>query len=1080
MSNQLVKKDYSEGYRKVFPKTFIDAIKDRKSGLSLTEILQGFNMYFLSYNGNKAETRNQVPPLLRKEGLWITYVLYDHTVVSEWYGNSKTDDNSWGSDENWRIASSALVGDISISADGYWVINGIKTASKAQGERGTTPLLRIYDNKLQVSYTDGKTYNYIDDNSVFTQYRTYNNKIQVSRDLGKTWEDASEELAYKFKIEENKLKMSKDLGHSWETISDYIAAQFRWAQEGTSNNIGKIQISRDEGKTWSNLTNSFSNNLHISRYIGANESLPTTGVAEGTIYMKGPYYDENDVNNDYPIYRMWVYAWKGDTLAWQDNGEFQSVVAGVVQERGDSELNIMSQAAVTRELTELESELDGDDGNDYIYVKGYGETDKKYTLILSGVNQIPAYQIIAETDIAYTGSSSSSFIALNFKSADGSIQPANSISGTVGQVIPKGTVILRGSVTPLPLTTEVYIGNRYSGTLKVVLNTREAVKGLKTRVAELESNSATNEGLSALRQDLINVDASIRNALNNEVQKLSDEIDGVESKFEDKDSSEVYIVPGAGTEGKSFTKILTNVTELTAFDIIAETDIAYTGASSSTFISINLAPTGATTNSPDPITESPKGTPGQVITKGSVILSRDYVTPLGQASDIYIGSRYSGTLKVVMKGKIVPGIETRIANNESNIASNTARIAKNETEIANNTARIEVLESNKETDIISMYRQPLQQARQVGYMSTHKSSILPIRPLAFMHISDTHSPKPNTRAIQILNYLGANGYVKFLMHTGDILKDPAANDATTWASIVSSANYPVLVSAGNHDVGNWKTSPNQYRTDMQFYNMFVAPQIGAWGLKSDGGGTPHPSGKNYYFTDFTDEKIRLIVTYEYEIPSIETQQDAGRGARWISQEQTDWFINSLLTTPAGYGVIVAKHAPDGLIGHDSNPFNSPFKDGENTQQTFQYRDGVAYTAFFADIVQAFIDRQSINYAIVQRAGTTYSGTINVIADFSTITSNVEFICHVSGHVHADNITHLETHPKQLELNINCDNTIIDNQRSETLLIEGTSFEDAINVYGIDRNRGLIHVLRIGANYSNNGDRKDMLTISYKS
>ena len=355
MSNQLVKKNPAEGYQNVFPKTFIDAIKDKESGVSLQEILQGFNMYFLSYNGSRALTRCKVPSVLRKEGLWITYVLYDHTVVTEWYNSDQIDDNSWSMDSNWRIASNNLVGDVSVSADGYWVINGIKTTSKAQGERGTTPLLRIYDNKLQVSYTDGKTYNYIDDNPVFTQYRTYNNKIQVSRDLGKTWEDASEELAYKFKVEENKLKMSKDLGHSWETISDYIAAQFRWVQEGTSNNIGKIQISRDEGKTWSNLTNSFSNNLHISRYIGANETLPTTDIAEGTIYMKGPYYDENDTNNDYPIYRMWVYAWKGNTLAWQDNGEFTSISAGVVQWRGTSTTEVMSQDAVTRELAELES-----------------------------------------------------------------------------------------------------------------------------------------------------------------------------------------------------------------------------------------------------------------------------------------------------------------------------------------------------------------------------------------------------------------------------------------------------------------------------------------------------------------------------------------------------------------------------------------------------------------------------------------------------------------------------------------------------------------------------------------------------
>ena len=101
MSNQLVKRDYSEGYRKVFPKTFIDAIKDRDSGMSLAEILQSFNMYFLSYNGNKALTRCSVPHSLRKEGLWITYVLYDHTVITEWYNSDNIDDESFGSEDNW-------------------------------------------------------------------------------------------------------------------------------------------------------------------------------------------------------------------------------------------------------------------------------------------------------------------------------------------------------------------------------------------------------------------------------------------------------------------------------------------------------------------------------------------------------------------------------------------------------------------------------------------------------------------------------------------------------------------------------------------------------------------------------------------------------------------------------------------------------------------------------------------------------------------------------------------------------------------------------------------------------------------
>ena len=299
MSNQLVKKNPAEGYQNVFPKTWIDAIKDKESGVSLQEILQGFNMYFLSYNGSRALTRCKVPTILRKEGLWITYVLYDHTVVTEWYNSDQIDDNSWSMDSNWRIASNNLVGDVSVSADGYWVINGEKTEARAQGEQGVTPLLRV----------------------------GANNKLQVSYNAGKVWKD----------------------------ISDYIVPRFKWNQ-GVGTTAGTIQISMDLGKTWTNLSNEITNNLRISRYIGINESLPTSGVAEGTIYMKGPYYDESDTSNANPIYRMWVYAWKGNTLAWQDNGEFTAISARVVQERGNSTTEVMSQDAITRELTKLESE----------------------------------------------------------------------------------------------------------------------------------------------------------------------------------------------------------------------------------------------------------------------------------------------------------------------------------------------------------------------------------------------------------------------------------------------------------------------------------------------------------------------------------------------------------------------------------------------------------------------------------------------------------------------------------------------------------------------------------------------------
>lgn len=350
MAEQLIKKT-EEGYSNVMPKSWIEAITDKSTGESLTHILQGFNMYFLSYTGNTEQTRCQVSKILRKKGLWITYVKYDGNVYTEWYNSNDIDDKSWGNSSNWRVGNNELVGDLTISANGNWVINGNETEFRAVGEKGNTPLIRIANNKLQVSYDTGNTYHNVNDNPVYTQIRTYNNKLQISTDLGANWIDASDE----------------------------IAAYFRF-NSGQGNNVGNIQISRNN-KDWSNLSGNFVNNLHISKYIGADETLPTSGIAEGTIYAKGPTYAESDTSHNNPIYRLWVYAYKGDTLAWQDNGEFTSISAGITQELGNSENLVVSQKVVTAHLNKIEQD------NIYFF------EDKKLGKVIQGIE--------SNTDIDY-------------------------------------------------------------------------------------------------------------------------------------------------------------------------------------------------------------------------------------------------------------------------------------------------------------------------------------------------------------------------------------------------------------------------------------------------------------------------------------------------------------------------------------------------------------------------------------------------------------------------------------------------------------------------------------------------------
>ena len=62
-----------------------------------------------------------------------------------------------------------LKGDITISEEGNWVIDGADTGISSKGEDGKTPLLRIKDYKWQVSYDGGTIYNDIPNSPIFVK-----------------------------------------------------------------------------------------------------------------------------------------------------------------------------------------------------------------------------------------------------------------------------------------------------------------------------------------------------------------------------------------------------------------------------------------------------------------------------------------------------------------------------------------------------------------------------------------------------------------------------------------------------------------------------------------------------------------------------------------------------------------------------------------------------------------------------------------------------------------------------------------------------------------------------------------------
>lgn len=103
MDNSIYRKNCNTGeMTKVYPITTLDNVKDLSTGESLTTILQKYNHIWLPFTGNsKTLTRQQVPPVLRKRGLWITYKSCKCNVITEWYNSDDFSNKAWGDNANW-------------------------------------------------------------------------------------------------------------------------------------------------------------------------------------------------------------------------------------------------------------------------------------------------------------------------------------------------------------------------------------------------------------------------------------------------------------------------------------------------------------------------------------------------------------------------------------------------------------------------------------------------------------------------------------------------------------------------------------------------------------------------------------------------------------------------------------------------------------------------------------------------------------------------------------------------------------------------------------------------------------------
>ena len=103
MNKQLFEKQ-SNSYNPIYPLVRLEDIIDTVSDKSIQWILNNYNHIYVEYSESVAVTRNKVPQLLRRTGLWISYNAGTEVVTEYYKGDNKDVTNfiKWTIDDNWE------------------------------------------------------------------------------------------------------------------------------------------------------------------------------------------------------------------------------------------------------------------------------------------------------------------------------------------------------------------------------------------------------------------------------------------------------------------------------------------------------------------------------------------------------------------------------------------------------------------------------------------------------------------------------------------------------------------------------------------------------------------------------------------------------------------------------------------------------------------------------------------------------------------------------------------------------------------------------------------------------------------
>lgn len=297
--------------------------------------------------------------------------------------------------------------------------------------------------------------------------------------------------------------------------------------------------------------------------------------------------------------------------------------------------------------------------------------------------------------------------------------------------------------------------------------------------------------------------------------------------------------------------------------------------------------------------------------------------------------------------------------------------------------------------------------------------------LAFVFFTDTHIGSNKLKSPKMIDSILKYTSIKDVICGGDVISAYGDHNRIVRDCEIYKESYgfakPYYV-RGNHD--NYVKITEDATTGIIEHNSMVINRF----IRPYHDDIVIENGKTYYYFDRPLNKVRFISIDTNEIIS-ETTGTSGefQPSYSITQEQIDWFVNTLKNTPNGYKIVLLSHSPI------------------NSNLVWAFDEAL----IFGDIVESFNNKSSINKT------DNYEHVVNT--DFSN--TNGKVILSISGHGHVDDSFVSDSGCVYYE--VNCD-TLLNNGGSPYERVAGTVSEQSFDVVIINADNGDIHTVRYGA------------------